>query len=75
MLPWETAAHSASGAEPEREFARICQALPKVVFSRTLERVEGDARLVRDGASEEIARLKGGHAGDLAVAAPGSPPP
>ena len=30
----------------------------KVVFSRTLENVQGNARLVREGAAEEVLRLK-----------------
>lgn len=57
MLYWETVDES-SLPEPEREFAAIWKALPKVVFSRTLEEVEGNARLVSDRAVEEAARLK-----------------
>src|SRR5207249_2712320 len=55
MLYWETADRSPSAAEHEREFARIWQSLPKIVFSKTLQQVEGNARLVRDGAAEEVA--------------------
>src|SRR5690348_10590523 len=40
-------------AEPEREWAEIWKATPKVVFSTTLESVEGNATLVREGAREE----------------------
>jgi dihydrofolate reductase len=42
----------------EREFARIWRATPKVVFSRSLEAVEHNSRLVRGDAVEEVARLK-----------------
>ncbi len=49
MLSWETVDRSPSAGEVEVEFARIWQSIPKVVFSRTLERVEGNARLAIDG--------------------------
>src|ERR1700742_3567339 len=42
MLPWES---FESGPEPMLDFARIWQALPKVVVSTTLSSVEGNARL------------------------------
>ena len=58
MVYWETADRRASAPEHELEFARIWQRLPKVVFSRTLAEVEGNARLVREGAIEEAARLR-----------------
>ena len=38
----------------EREWAAIWQALPKVVFSRTLDSVEGNARLATDSVADEI---------------------
>ena len=56
MLPWETT-NPAAPAE-EHEFAAIWQALPKVVFSRTLERVEGNATLAAAGLAETVAELK-----------------
>src|SRR5262249_45298886 len=40
------------------EFARIWKDKPKIVFSKTLERVEWNSRLVRDDVGEEVARLK-----------------
>jgi dihydrofolate reductase len=58
MTYWETADERSSLSEYEREFARIWKAMPKIVFSTTLEGVEGNARLVRDGAVEEVVRLK-----------------
>lgn len=72
MLYWETADQdSALGYDgddtAEREFAEIWQRLPKVVFSKTLESVEGNARLVSDSVAEEVRRLKERVDGDLEV--------
>jgi dihydrofolate reductase len=41
------------------------------VFSRTLEKVEGNARLVRDNVAEEVASLKQEPGDDLAVGGAG----
>jgi dihydrofolate reductase len=71
MLYWETADENPSAAEHELEFARIWQQLPKIVFSRTLEKVEGYARLAGDGGVEEVARLKEQPGKDLAVGGAG----
>jgi len=71
MVYWETAEEQPSLPEDEREFARIWKELPKVVFSRTLETVVGNTRLVRDGAAEEVARLKEEPGKDLAVGGAG----
>jgi dihydrofolate reductase len=56
MLPWETAETTRSDPR-ELEFARIWKAIPKVVFSATLDQVEGNARLATDDAAVEAARL------------------
>jgi dihydrofolate reductase len=58
MLYWETADANPSAADYELEFARIWQEMPKVVFSRTLESVEGNAELASGDVAEEVARLK-----------------
>jgi dihydrofolate reductase len=71
MRYWETAEENPSASEPVLEFARIWKDTPKIVFSTTLEKVEGDARLVRDGAVEEVARLKAQPGKDLAVGGAG----
>jgi dihydrofolate reductase len=71
MVYWETADQNPSAGEPELEFARIWQDLPKIVFSTTLEKVEGNARLVRDGVAEEVAKLKEQPGNDLAVGGAG----
>jgi dihydrofolate reductase len=65
MTYWETADEKPSS--PEHEFARIWKELPKIVCSKTLEKVEGNARLVRDGVPEEVAKLKEEPGKDLAV--------
>jgi dihydrofolate reductase len=67
MVYWETADQDPAAAEHEREFARIWQQTPKVVFSRTLDRVEGNARLVGDDVAAEVAELKRQPGKDLAV--------
>jgi dihydrofolate reductase len=71
MAYWETADENPSAAEHELEFARVWKNLPKIVFSTTIEEVEGNARLVRDGAAEEVARLKEQPGQDLAVGGAG----
>jgi dihydrofolate reductase len=70
MLYWETAEEAP--LTPERaEFARIWKALPKVVFSTTLESVVGNNTLARHGVGEEIARLKQQPGKDIAVGGAG----
>ena len=71
MRFWETADERPEARDYEREFARIWKDTPKVVFSRTLERVEGNARLVRIDAGEEVVRLKQQPGKDLAVGGAG----
>jgi dihydrofolate reductase len=71
MTYWETADENPSAPEYELEFARIWKDTPKIVFSNTLEKVEGNARLVTDGAAEEVAKLKEQPGKDLAVGGAG----
>lgn len=71
MLYWETAGENPSSGEVELEFARIWQALPKIVFSTTLEEVEGNARLASGDVAEEVAKLKQQPGKDLAVGGAG----
>jgi dihydrofolate reductase len=71
MLYWETADENPSLTDFELEFAGIWKNLPKIVFSKTLEKVEGNARLVRDGVAEEVAKLKEQPGKDLAVGGAG----
>jgi dihydrofolate reductase len=71
MLYWETADEKPSASEYEREFALIWQRLPKIVFSRTLDAVEGNATLARGGIAEEVAALKRQPGKDVGVGGAG----
>jgi dihydrofolate reductase len=71
MLYWETADENPSAADYELEFARLWKDTPRIVFSNTLEKVEGNARLATDGVAEEVARLKEEPGQDLAVGGAG----
>jgi dihydrofolate reductase len=71
MAYWETADENPSAPAYELEFARIWKDTPKIVFSKTLEKVEGNASLVRDGVAEEVAELKEQPGKDLAVGGAG----
>jgi dihydrofolate reductase len=71
MLVWEATDDTRWAADYELEFARIWRSLPKVVFSTTLEHVEGNARLVRDGIAEVVAELKEQPGKDLGVGGAG----
>ncbi len=64
---WPTADEQPGAPDYEAEYARIWKALPKVVFSKTLDRVEWNARLVASDAAEEVARLKQLPGGPLGV--------
>lgn len=65
---WPTADRDPAASETERAFARIWQALPKFVFSRSLEAVEGNARLVSGDVRERYAEIRAQVAGDIDVA-------
>lgn len=54
MLPWETDP-ALSATELGAEFAEVWSALPKIVFSRTLGSVQGNARLANSSVAEEVA--------------------
>ena len=53
---WETDP-SVRETEPEAAFADIWSAIPKVVFSHTLDSVQGNARLAEASLAEEIAAV------------------
>src|SRR6478736_2055698 len=70
MVYWETAENDPS--DIAREFALIWQALPKVVFSRTLDSVEGaNTKLARDDLRAELASLQETAGGDVAIGGAG----
>ena len=70
MHYWETADQDPTIPDFEREFAHIWQAKPKIVFSSTLDKVEGNTTLVRQNAVAEIRRLKQGAGGSIDVGGP-----
>jgi dihydrofolate reductase len=67
---WPTAESDPTATPAMLDFAKIWNAMPKVVFSSTLGSVEFNSRLVRGDAGEELARLRNEYEGDLAVAGP-----
>jgi dihydrofolate reductase len=70
MAYWERAEESPLVAE-HVEFAQIWKALPKVVFSTTLQSVVGNTRLAREDIGEEVSRLKEQPGMDIAVGGAG----
>jgi dihydrofolate reductase len=70
MIYWETAEADPSISEVEREFARIWKNSAKIVFSKTLEQVQGNARLVRGDIAAEITKLKQQPGKELEVGGP-----
>jgi dihydrofolate reductase len=52
------------------EYARIWKDMPKIVFSKTLNKVEWNSRLVRDDIAGEITKLKALPGKDLDIGGP-----
>ena len=71
MTYWETVEENPSTPDHVLDFARIWKELPKVVFSTTLDNVEGNATLLRDGVAEEVTKLRKQAGGDLEVGGAG----
>jgi dihydrofolate reductase len=71
MAAWETRDEDPSASAYVLEFARLWKDLPKIVFSTTLEKVDGNARLATAGLAEEVARLKREPGKPLAVGGAG----
>jgi dihydrofolate reductase len=68
---WPTAHEAPDATAVEIEYARVWQAQPKIVFAHSLERVEGNARLVQGDPSDvrgQLARIRQEFDGDLGVA-------
>jgi dihydrofolate reductase len=64
---WPTADSDPSSTGPMVEFAGIWREMPKIVFSRSLERADWNTTIVRDVVVEEIMALKRQPGGDLAL--------
>ena len=58
-------------SDREGEFADVWCALPKVVFSRTLDRVQGNARLAEAPPAEEVAAAIAATDKDVAIGGAG----
>jgi dihydrofolate reductase len=55
---WPTADEDPAALPYIAEYSRIWKNMPKIVFSKTLERVEGNSRLIRDNIADEVKKLK-----------------
>ena len=64
---WPTADTDPSSTGPMVEFARIWRDMPKIVYSRTLERAEWNTTIVRDVIVDEVLELKAQPGGDLVL--------
>lgn len=69
MRVWETEP-AMRVSQARTEFADIWCALPKVVFSRTLTHVEGNARLADGSVAEEIQAALAGSDRDVSIGGP-----
>jgi dihydrofolate reductase len=67
MTYWETAEADPSNPEYALEFARIWKRIVKIVYSKSLDRVQGNARLSRGNIVEEVAELKAQSGLDMGV--------
>ena len=67
---WPTAESDPAATPVMLDFARIWNPKPKLVFSRSLERIDGNARLVSAESDEDFARVKAGFDGELEVGGP-----
>lgn len=64
---WPNAESDPSATDAMLEFARIWRDTPKIVFSRTMESVAWNSRLVRGDVGEELARLRSEFDGDIDI--------
>lgn len=64
---WPTADTDPSSTRQMVEFAGIWRDMPKIVFSKSLQRADWNATIVRDLVTEDILALKAQPGGDLVV--------
>jgi dihydrofolate reductase len=64
---WPTADADPESSRPMVEFARIWREMPKIVYSRTLDRADWNTTIVREVVPAEVEQLKAGADGDMAV--------
>lgn len=67
---WPTAESDPNATDVMREFARIWNAKPKIVFSSTLRDVVGNSRLVSGDVGAVLDQLRRDIEGDLSVGGP-----
>jgi dihydrofolate reductase len=71
MSYWDGPAPDADPSPDHREFAAIWRALPKLVFSTTLQEVGPSATLLRGDPAGALARLRADEGGDIEVGGAG----
>ncbi|WP_433893383.1 dihydrofolate reductase family protein [Streptomyces sp. CA-111067] len=64
---WPTADADPKAEQPVAEFARIWREMPKIVYSRTLDRADWNTTVVREVVVEDVMALKAQEGGDLAL--------
>ena len=64
---WPTADADPAASPPMVEFAGIWREMPKLVFSRTLERADWNATVINEVVPEDIVALKAQPGGDLVI--------
>lgn len=64
---WPTADQDPACPPEMAEFAGIWRDMPKIVYSRTLQRADWNTTIVRDVVPDEILQLKAAPGGDLAL--------
>jgi dihydrofolate reductase len=64
---WPTADQQPGASRQVVEFAQIWRDMPKVVYSRTLDRAEWNTTLVREVVAADVAAMKEQPGGDLVV--------
>ncbi|MER6787006.1 dihydrofolate reductase family protein [Streptomyces sp. NPDC000658] len=64
---WPTADADPDASAVEAEFAGIWREMPKIVYSRTLERADWNTTIVREVVPEEVVALKEQAGGDLGL--------
>jgi dihydrofolate reductase len=59
MVPyWPEVAKNKSGSDTENDFAQTFNAIPKVVFSRSLQSAPANTTIIRDNLANEVLKLK-----------------
>jgi len=65
---WPTVEDNYAASALEKEYSRVWKKMPKVVVSRSLEKVEWNSTLLRDNLEAEVKKYKSLPGGDMSVA-------